>query len=85
MPTTEQEAIKILGICLRHKIPLRSMLPLFRDLHLEVGEVSENDSVKATMKMLYEGANSLLEGCGESMEDLHLLLRRLQLSVPSTT
>lgn len=79
MPTTQQEVIKILEICLRHKIPPRSLLNLFRDLHLEVGESSENDSLKVTMKMLYEGANSLLHGCGESTEDLNLLLRKLQL------
>jgi hypothetical protein len=57
MPTTQQEAAKVLEICQRHKLTVQQMIGIFTDLNEEVGKPSENDSVKVTMGMLADGIN----------------------------
>lgn len=52
MPTTTNEAGKILQICQQEDVPVEKLARIFRRLKDEVGEASENDSVKQTMRML---------------------------------
>lgn len=59
MPTTNEEAAKIVKICQRHNITGRTLFALARDLDDEVGQVSQNDSVKVTMRMLRDAVTGL--------------------------
>ena len=59
MPTTQQEANKVLEICQRHNLTREQMAGIFTDLNEEVGKPSENDSVKVTMQMLADGVQFL--------------------------
>lgn len=59
MPMTDDEATKTVGICLRH-MPLRNLAQMADDLYKEVGQFSQNDSVKVTLRMLADGSRELL-------------------------
>lgn len=59
MPTTNDEALKIVEICQRHNITGVTLYSLARDLDKEVGQVSKNDSLKVTMRMLCDAVTGL--------------------------
>lgn len=52
MPTTEQEADTVVRICAEEGVKSEKLVRIFTRLWAEVGEISENDSVKQTMRML---------------------------------
>lgn len=56
MPTTDQEADKIIELCSKHGMQANRLLHLSRDLHEQVGKNSDNWSVRETMRMIYERA-----------------------------
>lgn len=62
MPTTPEEAAKIAKICVEEGISLLQLVKLMDRLQNEVGEHSDNDSVKQTMRMLYKTAIYLVPG-----------------------
>ena len=53
MPTTQDEAAKIIEICGRHGVQGKTLFLLARDLRDEVGAKSDNSSVRETMEMLF--------------------------------
>jgi hypothetical protein len=53
VPTNKEEAKKICEITQRHGVTPEALVELTTDLVKEVGELSDNDSVKVTMRMLY--------------------------------
>lgn len=56
MPTTNTEAGRILQICLKYLTQPQDILKFTRDLHEQVGQKSDNWSVRETMRMLYDHA-----------------------------
>jgi len=56
MPTTGQEADKIIELCSKHGMQPKQLLHLARDLHEQVGKDSDNWSVRETMRMIYDRA-----------------------------
>jgi hypothetical protein len=56
MPTSDKEADKIIELCSRYGVGPQTLLHLSRDLHEQVGQVSDNWSVRETMRMLYDRA-----------------------------
>lgn len=56
MPTTAQEADKIILLCNKYGLQQQQLLLLTKDLHEQVGMSSNNGSVRETMRMLYERA-----------------------------
>lgn len=61
MPTTSDEAKKILAITTKY-MPLHRAVACFRELDQEVGQVSENDSVKQSFIMFRSLAEYASEG-----------------------
>jgi hypothetical protein len=59
MPMTEQEGKKTVEICLRH-MQILALAKMADQLYKEVGQHSENDSVKQTLRMLADGSRELL-------------------------
>jgi hypothetical protein len=56
MPTTNHEAGKIIELCSKYGVEPKNLLGLCEDLYEQVGLVSNNWSVRETMRMLYERA-----------------------------
>lgn len=56
MPTTAQEADKVIELCCKHGVEPKGLLGLAKDLHEQVGQISDNWSVRETMRMLYDRA-----------------------------
>lgn len=65
MPTTMTEAQKILAISQEY-LTVENARELFRRLHEEVGQHSDNDSVKESMRMMSALLNSEGDKCGEN-------------------
>ena len=59
MPTTCNEADKIVELCIKHGLRPLALLGLAKDLKEQVGDVTTNDSVRVTMNMLHERAKQL--------------------------
>jgi hypothetical protein len=73
MPMNHNEAGCTLGICLRY-MPLSTVAKLTRDLDREVGEKTENESLKATLKTLAAGSREMLiERASKALEEADLL------------
>lgn len=62
MPTTAEEADKVIALCTKHGLPSQNLLALSKDLHEQVGQPSNNWSVRETMRMLYERAIDIAVG-----------------------
>lgn len=66
MPTTQDEAAKIVEICGRHGVQGKTLFLLARDLRDEVGSKSSNSSVRETMEMLFAIAYNDSPQCPEA-------------------
>jgi hypothetical protein len=57
--TTQAESQKIAAICLKHNVSMQTLFLLLRDLHEEIGQKSDNSSVKETIAMLFRHIESI--------------------------